>query len=235
MSDSAPGTREEWLKARKSLLEEEKAYLRAGEELASRRRALPWVKVDQEYHFQTNEGERTLSDLFGGRSQLIVQHFMMGADWDAGCPSCSFWADGYDGMTVHIEQRDIAFVAVSRGPLAELNAYKTRMGWDFEWVSSAGSDFNFDYNVSATEEQLDGGEMTYNFRAGPARMSELPGTSVFARNGAGEVFHTYSTYGRGLDPMNNAYAYMDLTPKGRDESGLPYTMAWLKRHDEYTG
>lgn len=226
-------SREAWLKARTALLEEEKAYLRAGDALAAKRRALPRVKVDKDYRFQTDDGEKSLADLFGGRSQLIVQHFMMGADWEAGCPSCSFWADGYDGMTVHIEQRDIAFVAVSRGPLDQINAYKARMGWQFEWVSSAGSDFNFDYHVSATDAQIDGGEMTYNYRTGPARMSELHGTSVFVRNDAGEIFHTYSTYGRGLDPMNNAYAYMDLTPRGRNEDDLPYSMAWLKRHDEY--
>lgn len=226
-------SREEWLAARKALLEEEKAYLRAGDALAEKRRALPRVRVDKHYRFQTNDGEKTLGDLFESRSQLIVQHFMMGPDWDAGCPSCSFWADGYSGMTPHIEQRDITFVVASRAPMERINAYKARMGWDFTWVSSMGSDFNFDFGVSATEEQLDGGEMTYNYRTGPARMAELHGTSVFARNKDGHVFHTYSTYGRGLDPMNNAYAYIDLTPKGRDEGGLPFSMGWLKRRDEY--
>lgn len=226
-------SREEWLEARKALLEEEKAYLRAGDALAEKRRALPRVKVSKDYRFQTNEGEKSLGELFDGRTQLIVQHFMMGPDWEDGCPSCSFWADGYSGMTPHMEQRDIAFVAASRTSMDKINAYKARMGWHFSWVSSLGSDFNFDFHVSASEEQMNGGEMTYNYRTGPARMSELHGTSVFEKNDAGEIFHTYSTYGRGLDPMNNAYAYMDLTPKGRNEGDLPYSMAWLKRHDEY--
>lgn len=233
MSNRTIATREEWLKARTALLEDEKAHLRAGDALAEKRRALPWVKVTKPYCFQSSEGEKSLPELFGDASQLIVQHFMLGPDWEAGCPSCSFWADGYDGMIPHIEQRDISFVTVSRGSLNEINTYKARMGWHFDWVSSADSDFNFDFGVSATDAQLNGGVMTYNYRKGPTRMSELHGTSVFAKNKTGDVFHTYSTYGRGLDPMNNAYAYLDLTPAGRDEGDLPYSMAWLRRHDEY--
>lgn len=233
MAEPKVATREAWLEARMALLEEEKAHLRAGDALAAKRRALPWVLVEKDYRFQTDEGEKTLADLFNGRSQLIVQHFMMGPDWEAGCPSCSFWADGYSGMTPHIEQRDITLIAVSRAPIERINVYRNRMGWTFPWVSSLGSDFNFDFGVRATEEQLNGGEITYNYRTGPARSSELHGTSVFARDLNGQVFHTYSTYGRGLDPMNNAYAYMDLTPKGRDEGDLPFSMGWLKRRDEY--
>lgn len=226
-------SREEWLKARKDLLEAEKAFAREGDALAARRRALPWVKVEKDYRFQTNEGEKTLAELFGPHSQLIVQHFMLGPGWEAGCPMCSFWADGYDGMDIHMAARDTAFVAVSRGPLDAINAYRERMGWGFEWVSSEGSDFNFDYNVSFTPEEIENDTSTYNYRTGPNQMDELPGTSVFARNDAGEVFHTYSTYGRGLDRMNGAYAYIDLTPKGRDEDDLPFPMAWVRRHDEY--
>lgn len=235
MNGQVVATPEEWLKARLELLEAEKAFARQGDALAARRRALPWVKVEKDYRFRTNDGERSLTDLFGPHRQLIVQHFMLGPGWEAGCPMCSFWADGYDGMAIHMAARDAAFVAVSRGSLDAINAYRRRMGWSFDWVSCEGSDFNFDFNVSFTDEQLASGVATYNYRTDENDMDELPGTSVFAKNAAGEVFHTYSTYGRGLDRLNGAYAYIDLTPKGRDEDELPFPMAWVRRHDEYGG
>lgn len=225
--------RDEWLRARLALLEREKAHLRAGDEIAALRRALPWLRVDAHYEFDSPSGRVALADLFEGRSQLIVQHFMFGIDADVACPICSFWADGYDPMIVHMNQRDASFVAVSRAPLAKIEAYRRRMGWRFRWVSSFGSSFNVDFGVSPSNAEIAAGTMRYNYRDAPLRGHEAHGVSVFARNAGGAIFHTYSTYARGLDPMNAAYAYLDLTPKGRDESDLPWSMAWVKRHDEY--
>ncbi len=233
MSAPNTGTREEWLEARLALLAEEKALAKQSDALAAKRRQLPWVRVEKDYRFDTNEGPKSLPDLFGPFSQLIVQHFMFGPDWQAGCPMCSFWADGYSDVTAHMAQRDMSFVVCSRGPLDRLNAYRQRMGWTFDWVSSLGSDFNFDYNVSASEADQAEGQMTYNFRRGPSQMSELHGTSVFAKDAAGDVFHTYSTYGRGVERFNTVYGFLDILPKGRDEDGLPFSMGWVKRHDEY--
>jgi len=235
MSAPTVASREDWLAARKALLEEEKAHSRAGDALAAKRRALPWVKVETDYVFETEDGPKSLADLFGGRSQLIVQHFMFGPDWDAGCMICSFWADGYEPMLTHLQNRDIAFTAVSRAPLEKLLAYRQRMGWTFPWASAHGNSFNEDYGVSATEAEIAAGEMTYNSRKGPFHAPELHGTSVFARDDSGAVYHTYSTYGRGLDRMNGLYGFIDLTPKGRDEDSLPFSMAWVRRHDEYEG
>ncbi|WP_417512947.1 DUF899 domain-containing protein [Minwuia sp.] len=233
MPEPVIASRDEWLAARKSLLAEEKAHLRRSDELAAKRRALPRVRVEKDYRFITNGGEKSLGDLFGGYSQLIVQHFMFGPDWEQGCPSCSLWADSYDGTVVHMNQRDTGFVAVSRAPLEKLNAYRERMGWRFEWVSSLGSDFNFDFGVSATEAQIKAGTASYNFSETSPHGEEMPGASVFAKDPEGSVFHTYSTYARGLDPLNGMYAYLDLLPKGRDEDDLPFSMSWVRRHDEY--
>ena len=226
-------SKEEWLVARKELLAREKESTRLRDQLSAERRKLPWVKVESEYLFDTPKGQESLSDLFEGRSQLIIYHFMYGPDWAEGCPSCSFWADNFNGINIHLNHRDINLVVVSRARLETLEAYKRRMNWSFKWVSSFGSDFNRDYNVSFTPEEAEKGEVFYNFRVGKFPSEEAPGISVFYKNEQGDVFHTYSCYARGLDMVNGAYHYMDLAPKGRDEGSLPYAMAWLSRHDQY--
>jgi len=226
------GTREDWLKARLALLQEEKALTRQSDALAEKRQALPWVRVDKSYVFDTAEGRRTLAELFDGRRQLLVQHFMLGPDWEQGCPSCSFMADHTDGMTIHLAHRDVTFVAISRAPLAEIERFRRRMGWKFPWASSHGSDFNYDFGVSFTPEQLAKG-INYNFGPWPYPYEELPGVSVFAKDDAGDVFHTYSTYGRGVEVMMGTYAMLDLTPKGRDEKNVEYKMEWVRHHDRY--
>ena len=220
------------LAARLELLEAEKALTQQREEVARRRRELPWVPVTERHEFDTEHGRQSLAELFGDTSQLFVQHFMFGPDWDEGCPSCSFWADSFDGTLAHLAARDVAFVAVSRAPLAKLIEYRTRMGWSFPWVSSADSSFDFDFGVSfSAEQQATTG--VYNFGDVDRPGEELPGFSFFARDDSVKVFHTYSTYARGLDPMNAAYQILDLAPKGRDEQDLPWSMAWLRRHDQY--
>jgi predicted dithiol-disulfide oxidoreductase (DUF899 family) len=221
----------EWLAARKALLAKEKELTRLRDDLSRQRRELPWVKVEKTYVFDGPSGKETLSDLFAGRSQLIVDHFMFGADWQEGCPSCSFWADTYDGVVVHLEQRDASFVVVSRAPLDKLEAYRKRMGWSLKWVSSLNNDFNRDYHVSFTPAEQN--TAVYNYRADGFGSSEAPGVSVFAKDAAGSIFHTYSCYARGLDALNGAYQLLDLIPKGRDEQGLPHPMAWVRRHDRY--
>jgi predicted dithiol-disulfide oxidoreductase (DUF899 family) len=226
-------SREEWLDARRELLAKEKEFTRLRDQLSQARQELPWVKVEKDYLFDGPNGKETLSDLFEGRSQLIIYHFMYGPDWEEGCPSCSFWADNFNGTGIHLSHRDITLIAVSRAPLDQLEAYKARMGWSFKWVSSLGNDFNFDYQVSFIPDQLEKGEMIYNYRPGGFSGEEAPGISIFYKNEQGEVFHTYSCYSRGLDMLNGAYHYMDLAPKGRDEDALSYTMAWLRRHDQY--
>jgi predicted dithiol-disulfide oxidoreductase (DUF899 family) len=226
-------SREQWIEARKALMTREKELTRAREALSAARRELPWVRVDKDYVFDGVEGEMRLADLFKGRSQLIVQHFMFAPAWDEGCKSCSFWADGYERMIPHLAARDTTLVAVSRAPLAKLIAFKRRMGWTFDWLSSAGSDFNYDYAVSFTPEQIRSGAKTYNFGTSGFGTEEAPGISVFYRNDAGEIFHTYSCFARGLDMMNAAYHYLDLTPLGRHEDGLPYPMAWIRLRDRY--
>lgn len=225
-------TRDEWLTARKELLEEEKAFMQQRDALSAKRRRLPWVKIEKNYTFDGPHGERTLAELFGNKSQLIVQHFMLGEDWEKGCPSCSFWADGYNGMTVHIGHRDAAFVAVSNAPYPQIDSYRRRMGWTFDWVSSHGSSFNYDYHVSFTKEQLESGSTAYNY-GNSFSGEEAPGISIFAKDDAKSVYHTYSCYARGLDNMNAAYQYIDLLPKGRDEDKLPFSMGWVRRHNEY--
>lgn len=230
--DHAIVAKEEWLEARQALLEKEKAFTKLRDELSAERRQLPWTTVDKQYSFDSNEGEVTLSELFNGRSQLLIYHFMFGPDWEEGCPSCSFWADNYNGTVAHLNQRDISFAVVSRAPLQKLNAYKARMGWAFNWVSSFGSDFNFDYQVSFTPEMAENGRAIYNYRPINSE-GEYPGLSVFYKGKDDTLYHTYSAYARGLDMLNGAYHHMDLMPKGRDEAGLPWSMAWLRRHDQY--
>jgi predicted dithiol-disulfide oxidoreductase (DUF899 family) len=228
-------SRDQWLAARRALLAEEKAFTRARDELSRKRRDLPWVKVEKRYVFDGPRGKETLADLFGGNSQLIVYHFMLGPDWQEGCPSCSLLADHFDGMVIHLAQRDVTFAVVSRAPLPQVEAFKRRMGWHFKWVSSFGSDFNFDYHVSATPEEKASGKADYNYRIGEFPSEERPGASVFFKDAAGDIFHTYSTYGRGLDILIGAYNFLDLAPKGRDEDALPWTMAWVRHHDRYPG
>ncbi len=225
--------RSTWLEARTELLAEEKALTQQREAVARRRRALPWVRVATDYRFATESGERSLADLFGDHHQLVVYHFMYGPDWEEGCPSCSFWADNYDGISAHLAARDTSLIAISRAPLADLLAYRDRMGWSFEWASSLESDFNVDFGVSFPADAQGNSHGTYNFGTIDGVGEEMPGLSVFARDEAGDVFHTYSCYARGLDPFNGTYQLLDLTPKGRDEADLPWTMAWLRRHDEY--
>jgi predicted dithiol-disulfide oxidoreductase (DUF899 family) len=226
---------EEWLVARKAHLAEEKAFTRARDALSRKRRDLPWEKVDKNYAFDGPNGKETLTDLFGGKSQLIVYHFMLGPDWEQGCPSCSLLADHFDGAVIHLAQRDVALVVVSRAPLQQIETFQRRMGWHFKWVSSFGSDFNFDYHVSATPEEKAKGVANYNYEVTEFPSDERPGASVFYKNAAGEVFHTYSSYGRGLDILIGAYNFLDLAPKGRDEEGLAYGMAWVRHHDRYDG
>ncbi|HET8728797.1 MAG TPA: DUF899 domain-containing protein [Alphaproteobacteria bacterium] len=264
MANHTTGTREEWLAARLELLQAEKELTRRSDELARRRRELPWVHIDKEYRFETDEGDASLADLFRGRSQLLVYHFMFGPDYAAGCPSCSAIADGFDGFVVHLENHDVAVWAVSRAPLAKLQAFKRRMGWTFPWASSLGSDFNFDFNVSFTEEQQSDEGIEYNYLRepplhrrgdreagttiasrttpeGPAEFAattgtdadtyarERPGMSAFALED-GAVYHTYSTFARGLDGLWGMYQWLDRAPKGRNEAGV-----WWRRHDEYDG
>jgi predicted dithiol-disulfide oxidoreductase (DUF899 family) len=227
-------SREDWLAARTALLADERTFTKARDALSRQRRELPWVKVDKAYVFDGLDGRKTLADLFGGRSQLIVYHFMLGPDWEAGCPSCSLLADHFDGSAIHLAQRDVSFVVVSRAPLAQIEAFKRRMGWKFTWVSSFGGDFNFDYHVSATPEEKATGKAMYNYGLVEKFPSdERPGASVFYEDEAGGIFHTYSTYGRGLDILIGAYNFLDLAPKGRDEDGLPWPMAWVRHHDRY--
>jgi predicted dithiol-disulfide oxidoreductase (DUF899 family) len=222
--------REQWLAARQAFLAKEKAFTHQREELARERRALPWEPVDKPYMFEGPEGKLSLGDLFAGHGQLIVQHFMFGPDWDEGCPGCSFWSDNFNGIDAHLAARDTSFVAVSRAPLAKLEAYRKRMGWTFRWVSSAGSDFNFDFGVSFAQ---DGQAHDYNYGSEKFDGEEKPGVSAFRRGDGGAIYHTYSTYGRGLDVLNGAYHLLDITAKGRDEAELPWSMAWVKRRDRY--
>ena len=224
----------EWLEARKHFLIQEKEFTRLRDQLSRQRRELPWVKVDKEYIFHGPKGKETLSELFDGRSQLIVYHFMFGPDWEAGCPHCSFWADNFNSIIVHLNHRDVTVVAVSRAPWQKLEAFKKRMGWNFKWVSSSESDFNFDYHVSFAPEELAKKEVIYNFTTNvDIESSEREGVSVFYKDATGSAFHTYSAYARGIDMLNTAYHYLDLVPKGRDEAGLEFTQAWVRYHDEY--
>ena len=224
---------DEWLAARRALLAEEKALLKAHDALAAKRRALPWVKVEKRYEFEGPDGRETLSDLFDGRSQLIVKHFMLGPDWEEGCVGCSFGADQLDGQLVHLVNHDVMLVAVARAPLAKIQAFQKRMGWHFKWVSSFGSDFNFDYHVSFTDEDRDRDRAFYNFELGRYMSDEMPGFSVFYKDEAGQVFHTYSVFARGTDQLGSTYSLLDLTPKGRNEPPGGNLTAWVRHHDKY--
>lgn len=228
-------SREQWLAARRELLEKEKEFTRARDALSEERRLLPWVKVDKEYAFESLAGKESLSDLFGSNSQLLVYHFMFGPDWEEGCKSCSFWADNYNGTIVHLAHRNVTMVTIGRAPLDKLDAYRRRMGWDIKMVSSADTDFNYDYHVSFTAGQMESGEIEYNFRKAPAFSAEAPGISVFYKDDTGDIFHTYSTYSRGLDILNGTYNLLDLVPEGRNEEGQGASMKWLRRHDQYDG
>lgn len=223
----------EWLAARKELLAKEKEFTRQRDALSAERRKLPWVKVEKNYVFDTPAGKKTLADLFGAKSQLIVYHFMLGPGWAEGCPSCSFLGDHFDGSIVHLAHRDVAFTAVSRAPLPQIQAFKKRMGWRFPWVSAYETDFNYDYQVSATKEELATGKVYYNYAETSFPSEERPGLSVFYKDKTGALFHTYSTYGRGLDIFLGVYNFLDHVPKGRDEEGLKNTMAWVRHHDKY--
>lgn len=226
-------TRDRWIADRKALLAREKELTQLQDRIAAERRALPWVKLDTDYVFDTADGPRALSELFQGKRQLLVQHFMFGPGWAQGCKSCSFMADHLDGAAMHLAHRDIALLVVSRAPLADLLAFKARMGWQFAWASSNGNDFNRDFNVSFAPEDRVDGEVFYNFHMTPFPQTEAPGISVFYKDDAGTVFHTYSTFGRGVEVMMGTYPLVDLTPQGRDEAGLEYTMAWVRHHDRY--
>ena len=227
-------SRAEWIAARKQLLKEEKEVTRLRDLLSQQRRELPWVKVDKNYVFDAPGGKKTLADLFEGRSQLIVYHFMFGPEWKEGCPSCSFNMDHTDGALVHLAQRDVTFLAVSRAPISKIEAFKTRLGWSFNWVSSFGNDFNHDFHVSFTKEEMAKGKVDYNYDMTAFPSEEAPGISVFYKDKNGDVFHTYSAYARGTETVLGTYNYLDLVPKGRDEDSLSFTMSWVRHHDRYS-
>lgn len=224
---------EEWLTARLALLRQEKEYTRLGDQLSAGRRELPWVRMTKAYTFESPAGRVSLADLFGGHRQLIVQHFMLGPGWEQGCKSCSFMLDHFNPTVPHLAARDVAFAAISHAPLAEILPFKARMGWDVNWVSSHGTGFNQDFHVSFTEEEIARGGVPYNYGRMDFPQTEAPGISVFARDDAGAVYHTYSTYGRGVEVVMTTYDLLDLVPKGRDEAGLEYGMEWLRHHDRY--
>lgn len=226
-------TPEKWLTARLKLLREEKEFTRLGDRLAARRRQLPWVKITKPYTFDSPRGRVSLADLFAGRSQLLVQHFMFAPGWEQGCKSCSFMMDHFNPTVTHLKARDVTFAAISRAPLKEILPFKQRMGWDVTWVSSHGTDFNRDFNVSFTEEEIARGGVAYNYGQRDFPQVEAPGISVFSRDAKGAVYHTYSTYGRGVDVIMGTYRLLDLAPKGRDEDGMEYGMEWLRHHDRY--
>lgn len=233
MTEPVIATAEQWLKARKELLAKEKQLTRLQDELAAQRRALPWMRVTKNYVFSGANGEQTLADLFGDKTQLVVYHFMFGPGWKEGCPSCSLISDQFDGVLVHLAARDVAFAAVSRASYAEIAPFKQRMGWRFPWVSSHANDFNRDYHVSFSKEEVASGQIYYNFGLNSFPSEEAPGLSVFIKDDSAAIFHTYSSYGRGPEPMLGVYQFLDLTPKGRNEQGLPWPMAWVRHHDRY--
>lgn len=220
-----------WIEAHKQFLIKEKEFTHLRDQLSQQRQDLPWKIVDKKYIFDGPNGKQTLQDLFDERSQLVVYHFMFDPSWEAACPHCSFWADNFNGIITHLNQRDVTMIAVSRAPYSKLEAYKKRMDWDFKWVSSSDSDFNFDYHVSFTTKELDKKEGLYNFTIQDPDSPEREGVSVFYKDSVGRVFHTYSSYARGIDMLNTAYHYLDLVPKGRDENGRG--QFWVRRHDEY--
>lgn len=224
---------EEWTKQRRELLAKEKEFTRLRDELSQARRDLPWERVAKTYEFDGAGGKVTLAEAFDGRSQLVVYHFMFAPEWENGCKSCSFWADNFNGIVQHLNQRDVSFAAISRAPLAKLRAFADRLGWSFKWMSSEGSDFNYDYNVSFRPQDLAAGKGVYNYVSLAMNMTDLPGVSVFYKDADGAIYHTYSAYSRGIDILNAAYNYLDIVPKGRDEADLSYPMAWVRLHDQY--
>lgn len=227
-------SREEWTAAHAAHLAKEKELTHAREALAQQRRALPWVKVEKPYVFDGPEGKQTLADLFDGRSQLIVKHFMFGPGWKEGCVGCSFECDHIDGALAHLEHHDVSYAAISRAPLAEIEAFKARMGWRFKWASSFGSDFNYDYHVTATKDEIAKGKVYYNFALRDFQMEELSGISVFTKDANGDIFHTFSAYGRGAEELLGTYVCLDLTPKGRNETGPNFDLTdWVRHHDRY--
>ncbi len=226
-------TKEEWLESRKDLLKKEKEFTIFRDQLSQQRRDLPWVEVNKEYVFEGLGGKQTLSELFDGRSQLLVYHFMFGPDWEAGCPSCSFWADNFNGIIVHLNQRDVTMIVVSRTPYSKLAEYQKYMGWNFKWVSSYNTDFNFDYHVSFTQDELAKKKAFYNYIEQDTHSPEKEGVSIFFKDNIGRIFYTYSTYERGIDILNTAYNYLDLVPKGRDENDHAFRQFWVRRHNEY--
>jgi predicted dithiol-disulfide oxidoreductase (DUF899 family) len=226
-------SRDEWIQARLALLAREKEFTRLRDQLSAERRSLPWVRVDREYVFEGPDGKETLAQLFRGRSQLIVYHFMLGPDWQEGCKSCSFWADNFNGIDVHLAVRDVTLLAISSAPYPNIAAFQARMGWTFKWVSSSGNDFNHDYHVTFTPREPEEDEAYYNYTWSKFSGTERPGISVFYRDTDGTIYHTYSCYARGLDMLNGAYHFLDLAPKGRDEAGLSFPMAWVRFHDSY--
>jgi predicted dithiol-disulfide oxidoreductase (DUF899 family) len=226
-------SRDQWVAQRKALLAREKELTHLRDQIARERRALPWVRIEKNYVFDAPEGRRTLAELFEGRHQLVVQHFMFAPGWDQGCKSCSFMADHIDGAKLHLAQRDVALVVISRAPLEEIERFRQRMGWQFRWVSSYGTDFNHDFGVSFTPEELAKGEVYYNYTMQSFPQEEAPGISAFYKDDADDVFHTYSTYGRGVEIMMGTYSFLDIAPKGRDEERLAYTMEWVRHHDRY--
>jgi predicted dithiol-disulfide oxidoreductase (DUF899 family) len=226
-------TPKQWLASRKKLLQREKEFTRQRDALTRSRQQMPWVKIEKKYVFDSPRGKVALADLFEGRRQLIIQHFMLGPGWEEGCKSCSFMLDHLAPMVVHLKARDVAFAAVSHAPLAEILPFKQRMGWDVNWVSSQGSDFNFDFHVSFTQEEMAGGAVEYNYTKQPFPHEEAPGISVFTRKGVSSVYHTYSTFGRGVDVAMGTYNLLDLVPNGRDEDQLDYGMEWVRYHDRY--
>ena len=229
-------SQQQWIEAQRAHLPKEKQLTRQRDQLARERRELPWVRVEKDYVFDTPQGRVHLADLFGGHSQLVVYHFMFGPDWKEGCPSCSFVSDHLDGAVPHLAARDVSLVMVSRAPLAKIEAFKKRMGWRFPWVSSFGSDFNYDFHVSFKPEEKAQGKVNYNYTLQEFPSDEAPGASVFYKDPAsGEIFHTYSVYARGLDPLIGTYTVLDLVPKGRDEDQLPFSMQWVRHHDRYDG
>jgi predicted dithiol-disulfide oxidoreductase (DUF899 family) len=233
MSVDKAVSRATWLEARQALLNKEKAATRLRDECAAARRAMPWVKVDKPYAFETPAGTVLLAELFGPHSQLLIYHFMLHPDWAQGCKACSFLADSYARSAVHLAARDVAFVTVSRAPLAKIESFRTRMGWEMPWVSSADSGFNEDFHVSFSDEERASGEAYYNYRKGGFPETEAPGISAFIRGDDGEVYHTYSAYGRGLDILMTTYQLLDMVPRGRNEDDLDYSMAWIRHHDRY--
>jgi predicted dithiol-disulfide oxidoreductase (DUF899 family) len=233
MTDHEVVSRNQWFEARRRFLAKEKEFTRLREELSRERRELPWEPVDKKYLFEGHAGKVTLNDLFAGKSQLVVYHLMFAPDAEAACRGCSFWADNFNGTIAHLEQRDVTFVAISRAPLSKLRAFAARMGWTFEWLSSADGDFNYDYQASYREEDVAAGTAVYNYERATDKMADKPGFSVFFKDEKANIFHTYSTYARGIDPMNVVFQLLDLVPKGRDEAGLPHPMAWVRLRDQY--